>query len=101
MKTPLHFNKFGRALMLILAASAAPIHSVRACGDYALRARTVAQRHLAELARDAVAEDAAVSSPASAALRDAGPAGLQALFDAHADLITQHTTAKGSDPAWQ
>lgn len=42
---------------------------------------------LAQAARDAVAEDAAVAQAAVAKLRAAGPAGLEALLDAHAKAL--------------
>ena len=48
---------------------------------------------LRELAQKAVGPDNAESSAAIQALRETGPEGLQAVFDAHADLIRQARTS--------
>jgi hypothetical protein len=54
---------------------------------------------LAQLARDALATDLAVAKFAITALRDQGPAGLQAMLNAHADLLKAHETfLVGADP---
>jgi hypothetical protein len=51
---------------------------------------------LPDLARRAISSDTHTSGPAIAALREAGPAGLDALFDGHAGILRRGT----SDPAW-
>src|SRR3954466_5476504 len=58
-----------------------------ACGGPANAAVEPSQR---ELARSAVSPDADVARQAIARLREAGPAGLEALLDVHGDAITAH-----------
>lgn len=59
------------------------------------------------LSQEAVSENSHTSAPAIAALRAQGPAGLQALLEAHAALIHQHETDGNrvlptpKDAAWE
>lgn len=68
---------------------------------------TLAEGNLKTLAQKAVSSNPAVASSAMASLREAGPQGLQALFEVHAKTIEKHLaelsagTVKTSDPAWQ
>ena len=69
-----------------------------------LAAPARASARLTELARAAASDDASERSEAVAALRAAGPAGLEALFEAHAAAIKARLSEKGAaggDPRWQ
>ena len=57
-----------------------------------------------QLAIEAVSDDSEISNAAINKLREAGPAGLDALFAAHQDEIAryrQEKTARSADPQWQ
>lgn len=72
---------------LVAGAMCAATNSARACGEDFFSA----------LAQDAVSEDASKSSAAIDRLRAEGPAGLDALFETHADTLK----LPHSDPKWQ
>lgn len=82
-----------RRLLFIMVALAVPFRGVSAAD---------ATRSLGELARAAVTDDPARSSAAVAALREAGPAGLQALLEVHADTIQRkHANPSLADAEWR
>lgn len=100
MKTLILIFKTGLVALGVLAASAGLLSAEN---DSATSAPIVAEKNLADLAHDAISEEAAVSAAAINALRDAGPEGLQALFDTHAELVKKNaaTGKMIADPEWQ
>ena len=83
-----------RLVSLVLFMSLVPCLAVAARAGSNLKA----------LAQAAVSEDAAERASAIASLRAAGPAGLDALFEEHADAIKHQLSAQGAGvggPEWE
>jgi hypothetical protein len=82
-----------KRLFLMVVALAVPFHGVNA---------TDTKPSLGELACTAISGDPSESTAAMAALREAGPAGLQALLETHAAMIERrHANPSLDDDQWQ